>query len=128
MRENHTPKIWFTLLFGLGMGVTCLLLPMGCTTPWDTISTNVENSKQLRVGMTKAQVLEIMGNPLTEESFCKPDLWFYYLNTVWYDGLITEDECLPLVFEDGVLIGWGKPFYTQYRIDQRNRLKQTPKE
>ena len=32
---------------------------------------NVENSKKLRVGMTKEQVLKIMGEPLSGETFCK---------------------------------------------------------
>lgn len=77
---------------------------------------NLENSKQLRVGMTKAQVLAIMGEPLSEEAFSKPDLWFYYIQCIWSDGLITEGECLPLVFKEGKLIGWGNLFYNAYRL------------
>ncbi len=76
---------------------------------------NIENSKQLRVGMQKSKVLEIMGEPLTEEEYNTPDVWYYYVETVWVDGLTTRDECMPVVFEDGKLIGWGNRFYTQYR-------------
>ncbi|MBO5900698.1 MAG: DUF3192 domain-containing protein, partial [Lentisphaeria bacterium] len=76
----------------------------GCTTP---SARNVENSKQLRAGMTKARVLEIMGEPLTEEEYNTPDVWYYYIETVWVDGLTTRDECMPVVFENGKLVGWG---------------------
>ena len=86
-----------------------LLLIAGCTT-----SRNIENSKKLRTGMTKTQVLEIMGRPLEEEAFCKPDVWFYQVETVWADGLTTMEECMPLFFENGKLVGWGNSFYTRY--------------
>ena len=88
------------------------LLGVGCALP----HTSVEKSKQLRVGMTKTQVLEIMGDPLSDEVFCQPNVWYYYIDPVWMDGLITEDECLPLVFAEGRLVGWGRKFYNEYRI------------
>ena len=73
---------------------------------------NFENSTKLRVGMTKEQVRQIMGEPVNEV-YCKPDLWFYYINTQWHDGLITRDECMPLVFRDGKLAGWGNEYYNR---------------
>lgn len=89
--------------------------------PWQEISRNVENSKSLRIGMTKAEVLNVMGDPVSDETYCTPDVWFYYHKTVWADGLVTEDECMPLVFEDGKLAGWGNSFYAAYRIDRKDR-------
>ena len=91
----------------------------GCSTPWGTAKRNVENSRNLRVGMTKNEVLEVMGEPIRDEKFCDPDLWFYYIEMVWGDGLITPEECLPLVFEDGKLIGWGNDFYLDRQIKRR---------
>ena len=88
--------------------------------PWQEISRNVENSKSLRVGMTKAEVLDVMGEPVSDETYCTPDVWFYYHKTVWADGLVTEDECMPLVFEDGKLAGWGNAFYAAYRINRKD--------
>ena len=88
---------------------SALLLLTGCAS-----SKNLENSRKLRVGMTKAQVLEVMGRPLEDEIFCKPDVWFYQIETIWADGLTTMDECMPLVFENGKLSGWGNSFYTRY--------------
>ena len=91
----------------------------GCSTPWGTARKNVENSRNLRVGMTKNEVLEIMGEPIRDEKFCEPDLWFYYIEMVWGDGLTTPEECMPLVFEDGKLIGWGNDFYLDHQIKRR---------
>ncbi|MPM73683.1 hypothetical protein SDC9_120665 [bioreactor metagenome] len=92
----------------------------GCASmPWNEAAHNIENSKELRVGMTKSEVLEVMGEPVSDETFSTPDVWYYFIQSVWMDGLTTEDECMPLVFEEGKLIGWGNPFYTQYRIDKK---------
>ena len=95
-----------TLLFAV---FSALFLIAGCAS-----ARNLENSKQLRTGMTKSQVLEIMGRPVEDEAFCKPDVWFYQVETIWADGLTTMDECMPLVFENGKLAGWGNTFYTRY--------------
>ena len=91
----------------------------GCSTPWETAKKNVEHSRNLRVGMTKNEVLEVMGEPIRDEKFCDPNLWFYYVEMVWGDGLVTTEECLPLVFEDGKLIGWGNDFYLDRQIRRR---------
>ena len=91
----------------------------GCSSmPWNEAARNIENSKRLRVGMTKSEVLGVMGDPVSDELFSTPDVWYYFIQTVWMDGLTTEDECMPLVFEDGRQVGWGNPFYTQYRIEK----------
>ena len=96
-----------TILFSMA---AAFLLLCGCTA-----ARNVENSKKLRVGMTKSQVLNIMGRPIEDENYSKPDVWFYYVNTVWADGLDTRDECMPLVFENGRLTGWGNHYYALYK-------------
>lgn len=115
-------KVSKNSLFVGGLAAVVLAMSAGCAwTPWGEIERNVENSKQLRVGMTKTEVLEVMGEPVSDESFCRPDLWFYYHKTVWADGLVTEDECMPLVFEDGRLVGWGNTFYAAYRINKKDR-------
>ena len=67
----------------------------------------------IRVGMSKEQVREIAGTPLENELFGTDDLWYYYTNPKWYDGLVTQDECTPFVFEDERLAGWGHDYYHQ---------------
>ena len=114
---------FFRKAFG-GMAVLAVLFAAaGCSAPWKEIERNVDNAKNLRVGMTKSEVLEIMGEPVSDESYCTPDVWFYYINTIWHDGLVTEDECLPLVFHEGRLAGWGNRFYTDYRIKLKDQGK-----
>lgn len=93
-------------------GALAALLFSGCAS--FNAAKNVENARQLRVGMSKARVLEIMGEPV-KEKFSRPDLWFYYREANWIDGFVTEDECFPLVFKNGRLQGWGNAFYTRYR-------------
>ena len=99
------------------------LLAAGCSVnPFKTAKLNVENSKKLRIGMTKAEVLAVMGEPVKNEAFHRPDIWFYYFNMNWGDGFITEDECFPLVFENGKLAGWGNMYYTRTRLENKNRV------
>lgn len=96
----------------------------GCSSmPWEEAARNIEHSKRLRVGMTKQEVLDVMGPPVSDELFSTPDVWYYFIQTVWMEGLTTEDECMPLVFEDGKLAGWGKLFYTHYRIEKKESGK-----
>jgi len=93
----------------------------GCAgTPWGIVARNKENSRNLRVGMTKEEVLGIMGEPIRDEKFCEPDIWYYYIEMVWGDGLVTEDECLPLIFDNGKLIGWGNDFRIDHRLKRKN--------
>ena len=93
-------------------GAIAVMLFSGCAS--FNAAKNMENAKQLRIGMSKAKVLEIMGEPV-KEKFSRPDLWFYYREANWIDGFVTEDECFPLVFKEGRLQGWGNAFYTRYR-------------
>ncbi len=99
------------------------VMAAGCSVnPFKTARVNVENSKKLRIGMTKSEVLTIMGRPAENEAFHRPDVWFYYFNMNWGDGFVTEDECFPLVFEDGKLAGWGNAYYTRIRLEKKNQV------
>lgn len=110
----------------VALAVLCAALCFqGCT---PAVTEAVQKSGNLRVSMTKAEVLKIMGTPLQDETFCKPDVWYYFAGQVWADGLVTEDECLPLVFENGKLAGWGMDFYARYRILVENEKKKSLKD
>lgn len=107
------------------MAAVLLLAGTGCSLlPWHEAADNVENAKALRIGQTKEEVLAIMGEPLSDEQYCTPNCWFYYVEPVWCDGLTTEDECIPLVFENGRLVGFGRRFYTEYRLRARNNASE----
>jgi outer membrane protein assembly factor BamE (lipoprotein component of BamABCDE complex) len=96
-----------------------LLCLSGCRSE---AAVNMDRARQLRAGMTKAQVLKIMGEPVKEE-FATPDRWYYFVNSVWADGLTTEDECMPLIFEKGRLAGWGSRFYAEWRAKKELKTK-----
>ena len=100
-------------------GLLTILLA-GCA--FFNVGETMENATKLRVGMTKAEVLAVMGEPLKDESFHRPDLWYYYFDCNWMDGLYTEEECFPLVFKEGKLVGWGNRFYASYRLENRDRV------
>ena len=69
--------------------------------------------------MTKAEVIAVMGEPV-KESFATPDRWYYFVKPVWSDGLTTEEECIPLIFEKGRLAGWGKRYDLMTRTANEN--------
>jgi outer membrane protein assembly factor BamE (lipoprotein component of BamABCDE complex) len=96
-----------------------LFLSSGCA--FFEQRTNMENSKKLRVNMTKAQVLETMGKPVQDEEYSGPDVWFYYVEMEWFDGRTTEDECLPLIFKNGKLAGWGWDYFEKARVMHKFR-------
>ena len=75
---------------------------------------NTHNATKLKVGMTKEEAFKIMGEPLMYEQYAKPDEWFYYSDWDWADCAKAKNECTPLVFQDGRLIGWGRVFYKNY--------------
>jgi len=77
---------------------------------------NLENSKKLRRSMTKAQVLKVMGEPVKGQDYSEPNVWFYYIHIAWIDGRTAEEECLPLVFKNGKLDGWGWEYFEKARI------------
>ena len=71
----------------------------------------------IRVGMTKDQVVEIAGDPLSKELYSTDNYWFYYTDPKWYDGMVTQDECTPFHFDDdGVLLGWGNRYFREKGI------------
>lgn len=105
MMKPFSGRIHFAALAGV------LLLLAGCASE---AAVNMENAKRLRVGMTKAEVIAIMGEPV-KENFSSPDRWHYFVDPVWADGLTTEEECMPLIFEKGRLAGWGKRYDLKYR-------------
>jgi len=80
------------------------------------MSKNNDNLLLLEMGMTKEQVLQIMDKPDLNEAYeslygKSIVIYFYYTQRQWSDGNVTKDECTPVVFEDGRLVGWGSEFY-----------------
>ncbi len=130
---------WTTLILTVSLSVAAL----ACTTPANFRAKNRERLNQLSVGMTKTEVLSIMGtrsawlctggaaclvlpalyleratNPHRTESQRTSkglliELVLYQTDTKSADGATTDDELTPFLFEDGVLVGWGWSFVEQ---------------
>ena len=92
----------------------CIITAILCGCSFKEINRNLDNSKKLRVGMNKEQVLKIMGEPLRDAAFHEENVWYYFVRINWYDGLYTRDECMPLVFVNDKLAGWGNEFKARF--------------
>ena len=113
------------------------VLISGCATGGGVRNANREKTNHLSIGMTKADVTKLMGtetvtvnlsgvgylwadsyekisSPYRTETLQGKDkvfeVWYYYTDLKNTDGAITDDELMPVVFDDGKLIGWGCSF------------------
>jgi len=88
----------------------CFLFVGGCG-PMKGIEASFNRSRlnRLELGMTQDTVKKVMGKPYIREAYELKEVWLYI--TAWQaDGYTTSDEMTPLVFENGILIGWGSRF------------------
>ena len=73
---------------------------------------------KLRLGSTREEVLALLGSPdITEAKIhngLTVQVMFYRTQHVRADGLTTQDECTPLLFENDHLIAWGEGAYQSY--------------
>lgn len=82
-----------------------------CSTGYWEAKSNSDKLNNLRVGMNKEQVIQTMGEPLKNQVYNKPDIWYYYTQIKWSDTIVSRDECTPLFFKGGILVGWGTQYY-----------------
>lgn len=73
---------------------------------------------KLKLGSTREEVLALLGSPdITEakmQGVKEIQVMFYRTQHVRADGLTTQDECTPLLFENEQLIAWGDGAYQSY--------------
>ncbi|WP_218354830.1 DUF3192 domain-containing protein [Alteromonas lipotrueiana] len=73
---------------------------------------------KLRLGTTREEVLARLGSPdITEAKMDRStsiQVMFYRTQHLRADGLTTQDECTPLLFENEQLIAWGEGAYQSY--------------
>jgi len=81
-----------------------------------------EKMQQVHKGMTRAEVVTLMGKPYKTEMYpSNKEVLFYY--TEWQaDGYTTDDEFTPIVLENDVVIGWGWSF--DFLKDRQQQIKQ----
>ena len=90
-----------------------VLITVSCNSSMKT--RNNRNIVKLKKGMTKQEVLAIMGEPLRGEVYNTENVWYYFVESKWSDGMITHDECIPVFFKDEKLAGWGQKEYKNSR-------------
>lgn len=101
-----------------------LLALAACVTPGSLRIQNRANLARLSLGMSKEQVLAVMGskrsqditNPYRTESHRGADgtVWeilFYYTDIKAQDGSVEEGELTPVVFKGDKLEGWGWSYW-----------------
>lgn len=73
---------------------------------------------KLELGLHKKQIIELLGSPDITEAKRNDDkelqVMFYRTQHKQADGITTEDECTPLLFENNELIAWGETAYQDY--------------
>lgn len=88
----------------------------------DFMTKNKQNIAKLSIGMTKENVLNILGsdsidigsqiisNPYKIETIKGKEVIYYYTDIKNRDGVISDDELTPLIFENNKLVGIGHNF------------------
>ena len=107
-------------------GTAFLLCLLSCSCAHEKeIRRNQTNLAKIRKGMTRNQVLKIMGPPVKNQRFSPDDkVWFYYTKQAWMDGMVTRDECTPIRFDDGGrVLSWGKESNTGIYDTTRIRIQ-----
>ena len=95
-------------------------------TPKQVRTMNKERLNELEIGMSKDEVLIIMGtkrfsiesSPFTIENPFRIEvqssdkniyrILYYYTDLVKADGFITDDELTPVILKNNKLVGWGR--------------------
>ena len=95
----------------------------GCS--WDT---NRKNLNNLEVGMSKTQVLEIMGNPYRREAEGQYEWLLYQTEEYDYAWQSESDYLTPLLIKDDILVGWGKNLWTTKEQKYDVKIDQTVKQ
>ncbi|WP_100642221.1 DUF3192 domain-containing protein [Alteromonas facilis] len=73
---------------------------------------------KLNLGTSKKEILALLGSPdITEAKKTRDGMMqvmFYRTQHMKSDGITTQNECTPLLFEDDILIAWGDGVYLNF--------------
>lgn len=72
----------------------------------------------LKLGISKDEILALLGSPDITEAKTTNDgnlqVMFYRTQHMKSDGITTQNECTPLLFENNVLVAWGDGVYLNF--------------
>ena len=81
-------------------------------------SNNRQHVSRLENGMRLEKVTQRMGLADFDEAYQRDGasyrVLYYRTQRISDDGVTTKDECTPLIFENGQLIGWGDSALRNY--------------
>ena len=116
-----------SVLYCLSLSVLIIAV-LGCAgspirTGWEA-DKNRSNLLKLKIGMSKEEVLTLMGDPYKTESYQAEnkslEFWLYLTEgKSVYDRTLRDSNFTPLAFENNTLTGWGRNYY-----DNTLRIKQ----
>ncbi|MCL1138591.1 DUF3192 domain-containing protein [Shewanella pneumatophori] len=83
---------------------------------WEkTQDKNRDNLTKISLGMSKEQVVTLMGTADFNEAYIQADkevyVLFYRTQRTHGDGKTTKDECTPVVISNNAVVGWGEMAY-----------------
>jgi len=108
----------------------CLGL-VGCVSssvmPWGIEKTR-NNLMKLELGMSKQEVIDIMGMPYNREAYSTPDGkldFLIYLTKYTDTGSIPDSDTTPICLLNGKVTGWGRNFYEKQKQRYEIEIKQS---
>lgn len=91
------------------------VLISGCATWPMGIEKNRKNLMKLEIGMSKQEVINIMGSPYDGEVYKLADgqilEFLIYLTKYTDSGPIPDSDTTPICLQNGQITGWGRNFY-----------------
>ncbi len=102
----------------------CLI---GCATWPSGISKTRDKLLEIEIGMSKNEVITIMGRPYKREAYTISEgatmEFLIYLTEYTYSGRIPDEDTTPICFLNGEVNGWGRNFYHQQKKQYEIEVK-----
>ena len=78
---------------------------------------NTRNLAQLKLGMSRAEVIAIMGTPYSSEVYLddeiKHEILSYVTEPTNFRGEIRKNHLTPVALKEEKVIGWGRRFFNK---------------
>ena len=107
------------------------VLISGCASssvmPWG-IEKARNNLMKLELGMSKQEVINVMGMPYNREAYSTSDGqldFLIYLTKYTDSGSIPDSDTTPICLLNGKVTGWGRNFYEKQKQRYEIEIKQS---
>jgi hypothetical protein len=108
------------------------ILFVGCASKSPiSVAETRSNLNKIELGMSKAEVVSLMGEPFQREMFLNSkgeaiEVLLYQTKFVGMAISPNDNSLMPVVFKNKKLIGWGRNFYDttkKYQINQNINIR-----